>query len=347
LPERGSLQVLDERADVAVHDRFRQPGRAGGEEDPQRMVCLDAGEREVVGGNRRPCEEGVVPAQCPLDRRRRSVGPQIRQPHDLAHRGQLAQDRADLLTAIEVLATEAVAVGDQQQRRFDLREAIDDGARAELRRRRRPHRADRGDGEHRDDRLREIRKIRGDPFAGLHAECAQPRRHRAYLSGQFVPGRRRERAQLGAVDERDLVGRGAFRAAQRVLGVVDARAGEPDRARHGAPIDDLRVRRLGADLEEVPDRAPKALEVAHRPAPEFVVRIDVNVALGGQPAHELCDLTGLDCRGVRRPQERAFDHREPDLAWGERGCVTSPSPPSRAAPTSRRPTSSAPSSTMG
>src|ERR1700722_2247191 len=67
---------------------------------------------------------------------------QMRDAHRVAHARQLREDLADGGAAIEVLAAVPVAVDRQQHLRLELREAVDDAARAELRRRARPDRAE-------------------------------------------------------------------------------------------------------------------------------------------------------------------------------------------------------------
>ena len=61
--EPDGLGVLDDDAAVAVDDRLRQPGRAGREEDPQRVVEGDRleRERERLGGHESfPADPGVA-----------------------------------------------------------------------------------------------------------------------------------------------------------------------------------------------------------------------------------------------------------------------------------------------
>ena len=75
------------------------------------------------------------------------------------------------------LAGVAVAVGGDQHLRLDLAEAVEHALDAEIRRARRPDRAEARGGEHRDDRLRHVRQVAGDPVAGADAlgRAARPR----------------------------------------------------------------------------------------------------------------------------------------------------------------------------
>ena len=290
---------------MSVHDRLRQSRRARREQHPQRMIVLDALVRERRGVLRRMRHE-VVPRDR-LGERRSRAGVQIRQPHDGADRRQRGEDRLDLGAAVVVFAREAVAVGDEEHRRIDLREAVDHGARAELGRRRRPDRADRDRRQHGHDRLRDVRHVRGDAVSRPHAERAQLRREHAHRAAELLPRHLGERAELRAVHERRLAGPGTFLVAQQVFGVVDARAAEPHGARHRALVEHAFVRLRRAHLEEVPHLGPEADEVGHRPLPQLVVGREVQTAFG-EPPHEACDGRRLRGRGIGRPQQLAFGH---------------------------------------
>ena len=116
----------------------------------------------------------------------------------------LACGSGDHLAPVEVLAAVAVAVDREQHLRLDLREAVDDAARA-------PKSGEQHDqiapmlarGEERDDRLGDVRQVGDDPVAALDPERAQARRERAPTCvAQLAPAQLAERPQLRGVDDR-------------------------------------------------------------------------------------------------------------------------------------------------
>ena len=118
-------------------------------EDPQRVV-----ERHRLELERAVPEEAVLPAAAVEVAERDRLG--RRSPRAIA---------ATVGAPVEVLAAVAVAVDREQHLRLDLREAVDHAAAAELGRRRRPDRAERGRGEERRDRLRDVRQVGRDAVA--------------------------------------------------------------------------------------------------------------------------------------------------------------------------------------
>ena len=77
-------------------------------------------------------------------------------------------------------------------------------------------------------------------------------------------------------------GLGVVLAGEDVLGVVEAGAREPLGAGHLAAAEGALDLAVGLDAEEVPDRGPEGLEVGDRPAPELVVAVEAQSALGRQ-----------------------------------------------------------------
>jgi hypothetical protein len=63
--------------------------------------------------------------------------------------------------------------------------------------------------------------------------------------------------------------------AQHLLRVVDLRAFEPARAGHAVVAEHAGVWRGRLQIEELPDRTPERLEIAHRPAPQRVVGVEL------------------------------------------------------------------------
>ena len=180
-------------------------------------------------------------------------------------RRQPGTDRLDVVAAVDVAVAPAVAADREQHLGLDLGEAVDDAACPELRRAARPDGAEAGRGGERDQRLGDVGQVGDDAVAGPDAEALEagpgPRDLVAQLARRSarIGSRVCERA-MTATRVEVLVG------ADQVLGVVERRAGEPAHARHLVRAQDLGVRRVRADLGELPDRGPEALEVRDRPA---------------------------------------------------------------------------------
>ena len=114
--EAQPLQLLEQDAAVPVHDGLGQPGRAGGEQHPERVVegHLLAGTRRRDGG---PTITSAQPTPVGLGGRgpATATSAQARQPGD-----QLG----DLAVAVELLAAVPVAVGGDEHRRLQLTEPV-------------------------------------------------------------------------------------------------------------------------------------------------------------------------------------------------------------------------------
>ena len=89
--------------------------------------------------------------------------------------GQTGHDLRDLGAPVDVPVAEAVATDSEQHLGLDLAETGEDAADTELRRAGRPHRAETGGGDERDDRLRRIGQVADDTVAGPHPERLQSR----------------------------------------------------------------------------------------------------------------------------------------------------------------------------
>jgi hypothetical protein len=274
------LEVLEQDAALPLHDRLRQTRRAGRVEHPQRMV-----ERHRLELQLRRAEEAVLPA----------AAVEVTEPHD--RRGDLGRDRVDRVAAVEVAPAVAVAVDREQQLRLDLAEPVADAAHAELGRRRRPDRAERGGRQERRDRLGDVRQIGGDAIARADAARAQAGADPPRLLAQLSPGPLRKPAQLGRVEDRHAV---VGLAAEQPLGVVEPRAREPHRAGHRGVGQHAVVR--AADIEALPDRRPEAFDVLDRPAPQRVV------VAGAALGHEAGHVRPLAQLGGRLPQQRPLLH---------------------------------------
>ena len=162
--QAGLLEVLDEDAALRLDDGLGQPGGAGGVEHPQRVV-----ERDLLVDRFGGDGDQVVPVQGAFG----GIGAEQRDVHHRAQRGQFAAQFGDGRGAVVLLAAVAVAVHGEQDDRFDLLEAVQDAAGAEVGGAGGPHGADRGGGEQGDDGLRDVGQVAADPVAGGDAEPAQ------------------------------------------------------------------------------------------------------------------------------------------------------------------------------
>ena len=251
--------MLEQDPALSVDDRLREPGRTGGEEDPERMVERQLSEVESRAA---ACRTEPVPAE---DITRRVAG---RQDDGVRQARERRSERGDHFAPVEVAPAVAISVGRQQDLRLDLGEAVDHGRRPELRSAGGPDRAQARAGEKGGDRLRDIREAGGDAISGLDAEGAKPRRHLGRKRAEVVPGELRRLAGLGRIDDRNLLRR---LVAKHVLGVAQLCPWEPLRERHLAPPEHPRRRPGGTDIEELVDRLPECHDVIDRPLPQALV----------------------------------------------------------------------------
>ena len=175
--EREHLEVFEENPAVTVHDRLGHAGGPRREEHVERMVGSDLRESGFPG----PADE-LVPRDVVARR-----GVQVRDANGRAHRREAGAQRVDLVVSVQSARAVPVAVDDEQHGRLDLGEAVEHGARAELRRARRPHRAEARGREERDDRLRNVGEKRGHAVAGPDAEAREPGPGARDLIGELVP----------------------------------------------------------------------------------------------------------------------------------------------------------------
>ena len=256
---------------MAVHDRLRQAGRARGEEDVERV-----GERQRVERERPPARRGARPTRPrPGSRRAAAYGTSTTGSRLGSPRGSRRR-----LAPVDVLVAVAVAADREQHLRLELAEPVEDAADAELRRARRPDRAEARGREERDERLGDVREVGDDAVAGADAEPLQAGARARDLVAELAERQLDGLARLRVRDDRD--GVDVLVAAEHVLGVVQPRAGEPLGAGHLARAEHALVRGVRADLEELPDRRPEALEVGDRPAPQLVVAREVEAALAAR-----------------------------------------------------------------
>ncbi len=172
---------------------------------------------------------------------------------------QLLEQRCDGLEPVDVVPSVPVAVDNEQHRRLDLGEAVDDRACAELRRGGRPHRAERRGREERGDGLGQVRhhrRRRGRPrpprAAGAPRRSSPPGRAAPPTSPRSTAGAPSD------ADRHALVGSGPVEDGLRE---VERRAREPLGARH-LPATEDRVRPESRTApRRTGDRAPEPLEV--------------------------------------------------------------------------------------
>ena len=247
---------------MTVDDRLRQAGGARAVEHPEGMIEGQLLERERHSFALGP---QVAPGDGVTQARESRVGVEIAEHHRVLDGRKRCQQLLEDAGAVEVLAAVAIAVDRKEDARLDLREAVDHAPGAEVGGTARPDRTDRGAGEEGLDGLANVREIRGNAVSRADTESPQAAREPRHLVPELASSDLRKWSQLGGVPDRDRV---HVARPQGVLGVVEARAGEPLRAWHRPRAEDPLVRRRGADVEAFPDRGPEALEVGRRPLPQ-------------------------------------------------------------------------------
>lgn len=278
-------QHHDDDAAMAVHDRFRQPGGAAGIDDPERMIERQPHRLERMDRSARPCED--VGKQCLRCGRRNGLAVQ----DDMLDRGQRTPQLGHDIAPVVPPACIGDGVAGDQQFGFDLLEAVDHGGRGHVGRADTPDRTDAGACEKRDDGLGNIGQIGRDAVAGLDALVLQVQRERGRLAPQFRPTRLRQPAVFTGADDRGQAGGISRRdMPEHLPGIVDLRARKPDRARHPALGEHGRKRRRRLQIVIVPDAAPEAVEIAHRPSPHVLVISKSEAALLGEPVAVEGDL---------------------------------------------------------
>ena len=265
------LEVLDEQVPVPVHDRLGQAGRPGREQHHERVV-----ERHLL-----ELQRPLVPEQLgPLD----GVGDHglaVGDVHDVLDGRQRLAELRDLLRPVQVAVAEPVPADGEEDLRLDLGEAVDDAARAELRRARRPRRAEARGGDEGDHGLGDVGQVADDAVARADTEAQQPPSAARDLLAQLPERQRHRLPGLRARHDRDAVL--VLARAEHVLGVVQPRLREPLRARHLVRREDLVVRLARLHVEELPQRGPEALEVVDGPAPQLVPVGEVTTVLVAHP----------------------------------------------------------------
>lgn len=287
------LEVFDEDAALGLHDRLGEARRAGGVEHPQGVVERDLLEDglHVGGGQRRPLK-GV------LGRLRA----QQRDVHDGVQGGQFAAQFGDRVTAVVLLASVAVAVDGEQDHGFDLLEAVEDAAGAEVGGAGGPDPAHGGRGQKGDHGLGDVGEIAADPVSGAYTEGAQLCGQGADLAAQVGP--RHGDGLVGLVDiQEGRFVRAGLRGAQGVLRVVEGPSGEPRGTGHGAVAEHARVGGREPDVEPLGDGLPERVQFVDRPAVQGrVASVGRRSVPFGRPGLELRDLRLGDALGGGLPE---------------------------------------------
>ena len=211
------LHQLEHDAAVPVDDRLRLARRAGAEEHEDGVVERNRLERELPGLG----EE---------------VGPRSRVGHrvlgvgdvdDVLERGEGRADQGELLAPVEAPVAEAVAADREQDLRPELPEAVDHATGAELGRNARPDRSEARSGGERNERLGDVREVRGDEIALADAEAYEPCACPGDLVAQLAEGQLERGAGLTLRDDRN--GICIFGLTEQVLGEVERRTRKPAR----------------------------------------------------------------------------------------------------------------------
>ena len=125
------FQMLNERPAGAMHDAFRNAGGAGGIENVERMIERERFERWFGRLSR---ADPLAPP--PASRHAADGRLRVRVGHDhgVFHRRQGAHDFGDPRQHVVAFAAIEIAVGGNQEPRFDLAKPIEDTLHAEVRR---------------------------------------------------------------------------------------------------------------------------------------------------------------------------------------------------------------------
>ena len=270
------LQMLEQGAAGAVHDRLGHAGGAGRVQNVDRVIERQLGERDRPGVRH---HEVVVEDRIERPRRGRRLE-ERRHDHPL-QAGQAGRDLGELGAHVDRLAVIAVAVDGDQDLGLDLAEPVEHALDAEVGRAGRPDRALRGDSQHGDDGLGRVRHDRGHPIARADAFARQ---RRGKLRDFLVQGAVAQLAPppvLAPADDRGPV----VAASEQILGEIELGADEPPGTRHPvAACQHLVARAARPDLGKAPQRRPEQLGMLDRPRPEpGVVRERLAVRLGDLP----------------------------------------------------------------
>ena len=226
--ERVRLEVLEQDAAVPVDDRLRPARRPRREEHEQRVVEGDRLERRAA-------------------RARRAARPRPARPGPRARRTGTCTTWRSVGRAARIVATSSRRSTERSRKPYpptvsstvglELREAVDDAARAELGRAARPDRAEARRRRERDQRLGDVRQVGDDAVARADAEPHEPGARARHLLAEVAERELGRLARLGVRDDRDLRRRprrrraGARRSSAARPGTTSRRASRRRRGR--------------------------------------------------------------------------------------------------------------------
>ncbi len=187
----------------------------------------------------------------------------VRHHDHFLDRRQRGDDLGEARHDVDRLAVVEIAVGAEEYAWLDLAEAVEHALHAEIRRARRPDRADARRRKHRDYGARDVGHVGRDAVSGLDAARAQRLREPRDL---VMRARRTSRCQHTRVLAPEYDRCLAVAPAQQVFGEIQARLREPTRTRHAvAVLDDDIAPALGDDAAEFPQQAVVFCRLADRP----------------------------------------------------------------------------------
>ena len=292
------LDVLQQRAARAMDDAFGGAGGAAGIKDGDRMVEGQALEGD---GLRLEGRQRLVPAHGPGEACEIGMLGGIGHDQGVRHRGQTGKNAAQLLQPVEGPTAVVMAIGGDQHLGGDLAETVQHARNAEIRAGRTPHRADRGGGQHGDDRLRQVGQVADDTVAHPHPPAAQQPHQPADVLVKLGVGERALHQVLAAETD----GEAAVAPPQQVLGEIEPGVGKEAGAGHAVAIDQYTIPTgLGDDPALVPDLRPEGRRVGDRPSVEGpIVGEHLTPALR-HPRGKGGEVGTSDTLGRRGPQRR-------------------------------------------
>ena len=272
-----------------MHNRLGRAGRSRRIHDVERVVEIGWLELRLRG---RVVEQvGVFD-----DRgvRQLACGSRKRDADDLLDTRNLLEHAVHLRVEREALPVVVVAVGDDEQLRPHLPEAVHDSLRAKVRRAGSPDAARRGRCQHQHQRLDTVRDERRHACSLAQPERAQAGLRARHPQAQLAACQTHVVAPFGAADDC-----GEFVVAhQQILGVVEARAGEPACARHRRLGQYRVVAAAGAQPRELPEVGPERFHLVERPA----VDVSVGFELRRRRLHKVPEQACLAALLRRLPQ---------------------------------------------
>ncbi len=194
------LEVLQQRAAVAVDDALGHARRARGIHDEQGVVERHRSERQFI--IRYPefvkCNVRYIEFRIVVCAEERNNDRHLDRGNTFDYSGNNG-DRINALAVVEITVT------CEQHFGFDLSETIDDAVDAEVRRTRRPGCTETGRRQHCDDGFGTIRQKGRDAIAWRYAGPAQTRGDTGNLFAQFVETQLPPRAVLAIKSDRGAI----------------------------------------------------------------------------------------------------------------------------------------------